>query len=60
MYSVRIYETVVHTVEVDAENDEAAIRQAYSVWADGIEGTFCTESLGTDNVEVEVLREEEE
>ena len=45
-YQVVIYETIYHTVEVEADNEETAIDEAKAIVTGYIEGTYESESAG--------------
>ena len=53
-YYVTIYTTASHTIEVEAANKSAAVRDAWEKWEAGAE--FDEESLGSDgNTHIELI-----
>jgi hypothetical protein len=45
-YEVTIYETVYHTVEVEANNRDEAYEKGWQIIANGADGTYETEADG--------------
>lgn len=46
-YSVRVYETLMHTVEVEADSPEQAKEAGYEIVMNGPDSLYDTESCGT-------------
>ena len=55
-YEVVIYETIYHTVEVQADNEENAIDEAQAIVTGNIDGTYESESAGL-NGDFDVYKE---
>lgn len=45
-YEVKLYETVIHTTVVEAENEDEAYAKAYEVIANGPQDGYDTEAEG--------------
>lgn len=57
-YIVEIEEVVVHTVEVEAADSESAHAAGYEVIMNGGDGTYATDSLGTEGCSSRVFLSE--
>ena len=46
-YEIRIYETLMHTVTVEADDPDSAYEIGYDIVMNGEDGSYDTESCGT-------------
>jgi hypothetical protein len=54
-YKVNIFETLVHTVEIVADNEDTVLDTAYDIVENGTPDTYTTTSLGTYDSNVEEM-----